>query len=195
MYSVKWLVWVTLDCMAHLNSVMWTEEMKDQWNWEIVIKFVKEEVSILILCVSAGGNSNWVQADVITAQKGGCTSSGDSCLREMGPFVGTILTTHITEFRGVHHFLPWGCCVCKIAAFSSLPQCQQQTSSSLGWVVLSVNALVLYGWLLLWLLNIIGFHGSLVDDYSCGIWHCIISEQWVLNNNLLNDRIIVNGEW
>jgi len=132
------------NCWVYGSSelCMWTREVKDQWNWEIVNEFVKDEVSILILYISAGGNNNWVQADVVTAQKGGCASSGDSCLREMEPYFGTILTGRITEFHGAHHFLPWECCVCKIATFSSLSQCWQQTSSSLGWVVLSVNPLV-----------------------------------------------------
>jgi hypothetical protein len=54
-------------------------------------------------------------------------------------------------------------------------------------------------WLLLWLLNdslrLLWFWWQCGWWlYSCRIWHCIIPEQWVLNNNLLTDRIIVNGE-
>lgn len=29
--------------LSYLNFVMWTEEMKDQWNWEILNGFVKKE--------------------------------------------------------------------------------------------------------------------------------------------------------
>jgi hypothetical protein len=33
--------------------------MKDKLNWEVLNGFVKKEVSILILYISAEGNNNW----------------------------------------------------------------------------------------------------------------------------------------